>query len=125
MNPKVYELLENLDIDYLGVSIDSLLLFVSQENCNEVMNVIKNAGVEIDVIGEVVSGGKALLVDGNGCEKELKPLFRESGYTKIKKVVGEKTPREFGEMKENVCRAYEEAIEKRKKILDYIKNKPT
>jgi len=122
VNPKVYELLENLDIDYLGVSIDSLMLFVSPKNCDEVMNVIKNAGVEIDIIGEVVPGDSAVLVCENGCKKELKPLFRESGYTKIKKVIGEKTPGEFEEMKKKVSGAYRETIEKRNKILKFIKN---
>ena len=123
VNPKVYELLKNLDIDYLGVSIDALMLFVSPENCGDVMSVLRKAGVEADVIGEVVSGGKSMLVCEDGCEKELKPLFRESGYTKIKKVVGEKTPAEFEAMKEKVDKSYHEAIEKRREILEYIKNK--
>lgn len=121
INKKVLEMLKNLDIDYLGVSIDSLMLFVPPENCNDVMNVIKGAGVKVDVVGEVVNGGKVILVDKNENEKELKPLFRESGYTKIKKVIGEKTPKEFEEMKKNVDNAYKEAVKKREKILKFIK----
>ncbi len=122
INKKVYELLKNLDIDYLGVSIDSLMLFVSPKNCDEVIKVVRDSGVEIDIIGEVGGGGKAILIDEKGCENELKPLFRESGYTKIKKVIGEKTPGEFEEMKEKVEKAYTEAIKKRNKILKFIRN---
>lgn len=125
VNKKVFELLKNLNIDYLGVSIDSLMIFAPPENCNEIIEVVRNSGVKIDIVGEVVSGDKAVavLVDEHGNEKELKPLFREAGYTKIKKVVGEKTPEKFEEMKNNVERAYEEAVEKRNKILEFIKKR--
>ena len=123
VNEKVYKLLKKLDIDYLGVSIDSLLIFAPPENCNEILEVVRCAGIKIDIIGEVVPGGKAVIVDEGGNERELETLFRESGYTKIKKVIGEKTPEEFEEMKEKVAGAYEDAIEKRRKILEFIKNK--
>jgi hydrogenase maturation factor HypE len=35
--------------------------------------------------------------------------------------LGEKTPAEFEAMKEKVDKAYHEAIEKRRKILEYLK----
>ncbi|ODS40286.1 MAG: hypothetical protein A7315_09040 [Candidatus Altiarchaeales archaeon WOR_SM1_79] len=123
VNKKIYNLLKEENVDYLGVSIDSLMLFVHPDGVDGVIKVIENAGVGVDVVGEVVSGGKALLIDEEGKERELKPLFRESGYTKIKKVIGEKTPEEFDDMKENVEKAYKEAVEKRNEILDYVRSR--
>ena len=123
INKKVYNMLKNLNIDYLGVSLDSLMLFVPPENCGEIIKILRNAGIEIDEIGEVIESkreGKILLTDENNNEKAIEPLFRESAYTKIKKVVGEQAPGKFEEMKKNVDKAYQDALKKKEEILKFI-----
>ncbi len=124
INKKVYEMLKNLNIDELGVSLDSLMLFVPPENCGEIIKNLRKGGIEIDEIGEIIEteddDGKILLRDENGNEKTIEPLFRESAYTKIKKVVGEQTPEKFEEMKKNVNEAYQDALKKKQEILKFI-----
>ncbi|OQX22618.1 MAG: hypothetical protein BWK75_00330 [Candidatus Altiarchaeales archaeon A3] len=123
INKKVYDMLKNLNIDELGVSLDSLMLFVPPENCGEIIKILRNEGIEIDEIGEVIESkteGKILLIDENNNEKAIEPLFRESAYTKIKKIVGEQTPEKFEEMKKNVNNAYQDALKKKQKILKFI-----
>ncbi|MFZ2411529.1 MAG: hypothetical protein WAW23_08160 [Candidatus Methanoperedens sp.] len=41
--------------------------------------------------------------------------MRESAYTQIKKLVGEKTPRNFEAMKRAVDKAAEEAVERKRR----------
>ncbi len=124
INKKVYEMLKNLNIDELGISLDSLMLFVPPENCGEIIKNLRKGGIEIDEIGEIIEteeeDGKILLTDENGNEKIIEPLFRESAYTKIKKVVGEQTPEKFEEMKKNVNIAYQDALKKKQEILKFI-----
>ena len=123
INKKVYSMLKNLNIDELGVSLDSLMLFVPPENCGEIIKNLRDGGIEIDEIGEVIESkteGKILLTDKNNNEKAVEPLFRESAYTKIKKVVGEQTPEKFEEMKKNVDNAYRDALKKKEEILKFI-----
>jgi len=62
------------------------------------------------------------MIKENGSEEELKPLFREAAYTKIKKLVGETTPEDFQEMKEKVEKAAKQSIKKKDKIVNFIKN---
>ena len=44
----------------------------------------------------------------------------KNSYAKIKKVIGEKTPEEFEEMKEYVEKAYREAVEKRNFVKKFV-----
>ncbi|MGZ7208536.1 MAG: hypothetical protein ACXVHV_01505, partial [Methanobacterium sp.] len=55
-----------------------------------------------------------------GSEEELKPLFREAAYTKIKKIVGDTTPQDFDLMREKVEKAALNAIRKKDKVVKYI-----
>ncbi len=120
VNPKVYELLKQHSVDYLGVSLDSLLVFAPQENAHEIAEAVRNAGVKIDIVGEVVEEPKqSILIRGN--EREiLTPLFRESAYTRIKKMVGEQAPRDVEEKKRKIEAAYRAALQKREMVLRYI-----
>ena len=97
-------LLEKLDIDPLGVSVDSLMIIAPEEIAGEVKKVISNVNVGIAEIGYVDGTGKAKLIK-DGFEEELKPLFREAAYTKIKKIVGDTTPDDFELMKKKVEKA--------------------
>ena len=120
VNPKVLEMLENLDIDPLGVSVDSLMIIAPEYVAREVEKTISKVGVRIGQIGEVDDTGIPRLVGDQG-ETELRPLFREAAYTKIKKFVGDVQPEDFEEMKQKVEKAAREAILKKDEVVKRIK----
>lgn len=120
VNPVVLDMLETLKIDYLGVSLDALLIIAPQEYAEEIMRVIKEAGVAIDIIGRVEKGSGAEVII-NGEIRDFTPRFRESAYTPIKKMIGEEDPRDFLEMKHAIDLAAANAIEKKRRIVETIK----
>ena len=123
INPKVLNMLENLEIDPLGVSIDSLMIITPENMAKQVEKAVSRSGVKISRIGNVDDTGISRLVTSQG-EEELKPLFREAAYTKIKKIVGDMHPENFEDMKAKVERAAREAIEKKDEVVERIrKNK--
>jgi len=122
INPKVLEMLEKLDIDPLGVSIDSLLIIVPEDIAEEVKNTISSVNVAISEIGYVDDSGRSKLIR-NSAEEELTPLFREAAYTKIKKVVGDTAPQDFDLMCEKVEKAALTAIKKKNRVVKSIMGK--
>jgi len=122
INPTVLEMLENLNIDPLGVSVDSLMIITPEDKADQVKKAISDVGVCIAQIGEVDDKGKSRLVK-NGEETELVPLFREAAYTKIKKIVGDTQPEDFQSMKDKTARAAQEAIKKKDDIVKMIRER--
>ncbi|MBA2862370.1 AIR synthase-related protein [Methanococcus maripaludis] len=112
VNPKVLEMLQKLNIDPLGVSIDSLLIIAPEDKAGEIME--KTGAKQIGVVKE---GDVSYLIDKNGEKELLIPKFREAAYTPVKKVVGEQKPDNFEEMKEKVKKTCDMAIEKKDFIL--------
>ncbi len=121
VNPKVLSMLEDLKIDFMGVSIDSLMVICDGDTAEEVKKAVRGVGVKIGEVGWVEKGKGAYLIE-DGEKKEIKPRFRESAYTPLKKVVGEETPPDFEEMKSRVDEAVRKAIEKKKWVLERIGN---
>jgi hydrogenase expression/formation protein len=119
VNRKVLEMLDKLEIDYLGVSLDALLIIAPPEHADVILSCIRNNGVAADIVGKIVKGEGAELIIG-GESHDFTPRFRESAYTPIKKLVGENTPRDFEEMKEAVDKAARQAIEKKKHIVERL-----
>lgn len=122
VSPKVLNMLKDLEIDPLGISTDSLLLIVPPEHADEIKTAIENKGVPVKVVGEVDDTGKPRIIKDNSEEENLIPLFREAAYTKIKKVVGEDTPKDFELMKNKVQKATNESIKKKEKVIEHILN---
>ncbi|MBO8182148.1 MAG: hypothetical protein H0Z28_05060 [Archaeoglobus sp.] len=122
VNPKILRMLEELEIDFMGVSIDSLMVIAPPEIAEEVKRAIRGAGVKVVEAGWVEEGKGAYFVK-NGKKELLKPRFRESAYTPLKKVVGERTPPDFEEMRRKVDQAAKAAIEKKKKVVERIKKR--
>lgn len=122
INPAVLSMLEKLDIDPLGVSVDSLMIITPENKAKKIIKAISDVGVRIEPIGEVDDTGKSRLVK-DGVEKELIPLFRESAYTKIKKIVGDTQPEDFQSMKVKTERTAQEAIKKKDDIVKMIREK--
>jgi len=123
VDPKVMEMLGHLSIDYLGISLDALLIVAPPDAIPGITEVVESAGVKISQIGEVQdkNGIGATLIDIDGNAQDFTPKFREAPYTPVKKVV-DKQSRPFAEMKEGVHRAAQEAIAKKKRIISYIQN---
>lgn len=120
VNPRVLEMLDSLEIDYLGVSIDALLIIAPQEEADGIARTIRGAGVAVDEIGIVEEGrGAYLQMDGN--VSDFSPRFREAAYTPIKKAVGQDAKRDVGEMTARVDQAALNAVEKKRKFIDRIK----
>lgn len=116
VNSKVLKMLEELQIDFMGVSTDSLMIVCPEDTAEKVKKVVKEAGVKIEEVGWVEKGEGAYLIE-NGQKKPIKPKFRESAYTPLKKVVGEEKPLNFEEMKQKVDTALRMAIEKKNIVL--------
>ena len=121
INPKVLEMLENLDIDPLGVSVDSLMIVAPPTVVDAVKKAISDAGVKIMEIGKVDDTGIPRMIKEDGSVEELVPLFREAAYTKIKKLVGDTTPEDFEKMKQKVEKAACDAIEKKDRVVKAIR----
>jgi hydrogenase expression/formation protein len=120
VNKKVLAMLKRRAIDYLGVSIDALLVICPVEVAEAVKAVVSGVGVRMDEIGKVAAGeGAEIVVDGES--RDFSPKFRESAYTPIKKVVGE-SGGDFETMKRKVDKAVEEAIRKKDKVKRILKS---
>lgn len=65
VNPHVLKMLEALEIDYLGVSIDALLIIAPEEESRNIARTIEEAGVSIDIVGRVEKGSGAELHIGD------------------------------------------------------------
>lgn len=122
VEPHVREMLERLQIDYLGVSLDALLIVAPQNVSEEICHVVKSAGVRMHEIGYVEKGRPESVLLDEGMEKDFSPRFRESAYTPVKKVV-DTTMRDFDAMKEGVLRASEAALQKKKRVLNTLVKK--
>jgi hydrogenase expression/formation protein len=122
VNPIVLRMLESLEIDYLGVSLDALLIIAPAEVAEAIMRTVRSANVEISIIGKVEEGsGAMIMVDGE--LRDFTPRFRESAYTPIKKMIGEEQPRNFEEMQKAIDRAALEAIGKKKRIIEKVRSR--
>jgi hydrogenase expression/formation protein len=122
VEPHVMAMLEELKIDYLGVSLDALLVVAPREAADGIIRSVRSAGVVMTEIGHVEAGKpeSVLVVDGE--EKDFSPQFRESAYTPVKKVADTEV-RDFEEMKAGVLRASEAAIRKKERVLVRLKGK--
>jgi hydrogenase expression/formation protein len=120
VNPRVLQMLDSLEIDYLGVSIDALLIIAPPSEAGKIAKVIREANVAVDEIGRVEAGVGALL-QTNGKIADFSPRFRESAYTPIKKVVGQDAERDVAEMTLRVDEAAKNAVEKKRRFIEKIK----
>jgi len=118
VNKRVFDMLKKLDIDYLGVSLDSLLIFCAEKDKAAIMKALKSKKMNVSEVGRVIKGDRAFL-DG----REFKPKFRESAYTPVKKLVGEAAPGKERELKEGARVAAGHSKEKMEKLVEYVKKK--
>ena len=120
VQPDVRHMLDDLEIDYLGVSLDSLLLTLPQDAADEVISVVEAEGVRIREIGRVEAGSPEAVLVVKGREKEFSPRFRESAYTPVKKVA-DRHPKDPGAMQAAVLNAADEAVAKKNRVVQRLK----
>jgi hydrogenase expression/formation protein len=120
VNKKVLAMLDELEIDYLGVSLDALLIIAPPESAEEILECVRKKGVAVDIVGKIEEGeGAELIIDGK--THDFTPRFRESAYTPIKELVGEKTPKNFEAMKKAVDEAAALAMEKKRRVIKRLR----
>ncbi len=122
VNPKVLDLLEKVKVDYLGVSLDALLIYCSENISKQIITDLATQNIKCAEIGYVDSSNQVNMIYEGEEKKSLLPQFRESAYTKIKQEIGEETPELKLEMEKKIEKAASEALKKRQKIIDYVKN---
>ena len=122
VNPIVLELLETLGIDYLGVSLDSLLIYCCPEDSEGIIELLNKNKIKCNEIGYVDNSKTVSIILEGKESKDFLPKFRESAYTQIKKEIGEETPKTKEKMEEKINNAADKALEKRNKIINFIKN---
>ena len=122
VNPRVQKMLDALEIDFLGVSLDALLIVAPKADAQEIIRTIQATGVGCREIGYVEKGKPESVLVSDGKETDFQPRFRESAYTPVKKVVDTDVPA-FEEMQKGVLKASEAAIAKKKRVLAKLKKK--
>ncbi|MGZ4901864.1 MAG: AIR synthase related protein [Halobacteriota archaeon] len=120
VNSRVLSMLDDLQIDYMGVSIDALLIVAPHHLVPALKGALEGI-IRLDEIGVIEKGtGAEVLRDGQ--RSAIKPKFRESAYTPIKKVIGEQVDeREFNRMRAQVDKAAIEAIDKKHRMVVYLR----
>ena len=116
----VFRMLEVLHIDYLGVSLDALMIIAPPDATGEIVRIIRSAGVDIREIGRVEAGEPEAVLESGGQQHAFSPRFRESAYTPVKKVV-DRDARDFKEMKRGVRQAADAAIAKKERVKERLK----
>lgn len=114
----VLSMLRELDIDPLGVSLDSIVIIGERETLEDIRNMLRKKGVESNIIGEVIDKPGVIYRDERGVEKPLETLYRESPYTKIKKHVGINKPSDWDRIRAVLEEASKRSIELRDKLYN-------
>ncbi len=122
VNSKVLKMLDAVGVDYLGVSLDALLIYCPERYSKEIIHDLKKKSIDCAEIGYVDYSKQVSMIFKGNRKKELLPRFRESAYTKIKQEIGEETPTMVEKMKKDIEEAAKQALNKRKEILKYIKS---
>ena len=121
VNQNVLKLLEKVGVDYLGVSLDALLIYCSENASKKIIEDLKKIHIKCNEIGYVDDSNQVSMIFKDEGKKDILPRFRESAYTKIKQEIGEDTPDSLKEMENNIEKAALEALKKRSRIIEYIK----
>jgi len=121
VNPNVLKLLKKVNVDYLGVSLDALLIYCSKEVSNNIISDLRQININCVEIGHVDDSSQVKMVYAEDKQESILPRFRESAYTRIKQEVGEEIPELKEEMENSIENAALSAINKRNRIIEFIK----
>ncbi|NVM28238.1 MAG: hypothetical protein HWN65_05310 [Candidatus Helarchaeota archaeon] len=123
VNKNVLSMLKNRNVDYLGVSLDALLIFCPASISDQIRARIREKGIKIELIGEVNEQYNEIKMITEDGEAKLFPRFRESAYTPVKQAIGEEI--DEGEkqfMAEKIEECATQALGKRSKFVEWMKS---
>ncbi|TXT67337.1 MAG: hypothetical protein BAJALOKI1v1_120029 [Promethearchaeota archaeon] len=123
VNPRVFELLERVGVDYLGVSLDALLIYCSKNAAHKIIEDLARQNISCAEIGYVDDSKEISMVFEENESKTILPKFRESAYTKVKQLIGEEDPTNREKMEQKIEETALKALKKRKKIIHQIRNR--
>ena len=118
VNPTVRNLLHQTEVDFLGVSLDALLIYCTPQIAPKIIEVLRAENIKASVIGQVIPEKKVVFISASG-EEQIQPRFRESAYTEIKKLV-DGIPDSAEEMKQRIKDAYQSAVDKKEALVQYL-----
>jgi hydrogenase expression/formation protein len=119
INPKVLTLLEEESIDYLGVSLDSLLIFCDDAITNTTIDLLQTHGIHVEKIGIVTEEEKVIFINEIN-EETILPHFRESAYTPLKKIVDQCDSNAIEEKEARIQLAFEHAMKKKATMIESL-----
>ena len=122
VEPEVLAMLDALEIDYLGVSLDALLVVAPPDVADEIIEIVRSVGIRMARIGFVEEGAAEPVLRTAEGDTDFIPRFREAAYTPVKKVVDTQM-RDFDVMKEAVEAAADRALAKKERVLEYLQQK--
>ncbi len=122
VNQSVLRMLNELEIDYLGVSLDALLLITPPYAAEKIVQLLSKHNIQTRIIGEVADGSGTELITPDGIT-DFTPRFRESAYTPVKKILGEHTPGNYQQMQNRIDDAAAKAIYKKQQMVSRIRKK--
>ncbi|MGV8109540.1 AIR synthase-related protein [Methanospirillum sp.] len=122
VDPMVYRMLMDLEIDPLGVSLDAMLIIAPPDVIYQVQSLLSGIGVKSSVVGKVEVGTPEPVLIRDGKEEPFNPRFREAAYTPLKKLV-EKDQQDFEMMKQKVDHAAKAAIAKKERVIQKLSGK--
>lgn len=123
INPHVLGMLQDLAIDPLGVSIDSVMIIADKNEADNIMEMLRSENIKVDIIGEITDTGYTYIEDKYGNGEILTPKFREAAYTPIKKIIDQLTDNNFDESAHIIDEKTQEAIDKKNFIVDEIRKR--
>ena len=123
INPTVYSMLDELNIDPYGVSIDALMILLPREGLGELQAKLDSLNIANSVIGYVNKTGKVTIEYGDGNASSFSPKFREAAYTPVKKVVDTFESVDFDEACGAIDRVTLDVINKKDEMVRWISNR--
>jgi len=117
IDPVVSRMLDELNIDPLGLLIDSILM--ATDKPDELVRELGKFGIRSGIVGYLDEWKGAPLVDVYG--RPIEFPFRESAYTPVKKIIGNETPFTREELEDRVREAYRNAMTKLETVLKTLK----
>lgn len=118
VNKKVLKMLMELEIDPLGISTDSLMLILPEDSVAGIRKSLKKV-TKIYEVGRIEKGEGVKAIGRR--ERKLKTFFRESPYTRVKKVVGHLGPEDIQEKMERIASSRLKTLQKKREVFDYIR----
>jgi hydrogenase expression/formation protein len=118
VNKKVLRMLMELEIDPLGISTDSLMLILPEDSVSGIRKSMKKV-TKIYEVGRIEKGEGVKALGRR--ERKLKTFFRESPYTRVKKVVGHLGPKDIEEKMERIASSRLKTLQKKREVFDYIR----